>query len=95
MSESNRPFQSTDLYISAFVMARGYPLKGVERNGKKITFLFDGSGETGQLVTEFFEGEGHNVSARAFTNCVRNLKEYVHGGYLNLNGGKSNGLQHR
>jgi hypothetical protein len=75
MSIDDEPYETTDLSLAAFLLARGYPLTRVEglRGGQR-TFVFPASGR--DLASTYFMGA--SVPARAFANALRDLKAVLY-----------------
>jgi hypothetical protein len=68
-------YETSDLYLSAFLKARGMRLKDKFRNGNKFVFIFDDRGDRKELIQEFFN-DG-SVSITAFKNAIQDLKTMV------------------
>jgi hypothetical protein len=68
-------YSTSDLYLSAFLKARGMRLKDKFRNGNKFVFIFDDRDDRKELIQEFFN-DG-TVSITAFKNAIQDLKTMV------------------
>jgi hypothetical protein len=68
-------YETSDLYLSAFLKARGMRLKDKFRNGNKFVFIFDDRDDRKELIQEFFN-DG-TVSITAFKNAIQDLKTMV------------------
>ncbi len=68
-------YETSDLYLSAFLKARGMRLKDKFRNGNKFVFIFDDRDDRKELIQEFFN-DG-TVSITAFRNAIQDLKTMV------------------
>ena len=68
-------YKTSDLYLSAFLKARGMRLKDKFRNGNKFVFIFDDRDDRKELIQEFFN-DG-TVSITAFKNAIQDLKTMV------------------
>ena len=68
-------YRTSDLYLSAFLKARGMRLKDKFRNGNKFVFIFDDRDDRKELIQEFFN-DG-SVSITAFKNAIQDLKTMV------------------
>lgn len=68
-------YRTSDLYLSAFLKARGMRLTDKFRNGNKFVFIFDDRGDRKELIQEFFN-DGI-VSVNAFKNAIQDLKTMV------------------
>ena len=72
-------FSTTDLYYSAFLKASGIPMTRVDRNGKRLTFVFDASlHNLAELQRKWWGGKEDLVSARAYADEIKNLKGLCH-----------------
>ncbi len=70
-------YSTTDLYLTAYLVARGNPLDSYERNNGKTTFRLiekDGLEET---IQEYFADCGL-VSGLRMSNTLKNLKNLLH-----------------
>ncbi len=70
------PYRITDLSVAAFLLTRGHPLIGVEREGTRITFLFN---VAEREVLKFF-ADDTLVPARKLLDALKNLKGITKGG---------------
>ena len=68
-------YRTSDLYLSAFLKARGMRLKDKFRTGNKFVFIFDDRDDRKELIQEFFN-DG-SVSITAFKNAIQDLKTMV------------------
>ena len=68
-------YKTSDLYLSAFLKARGMRLRDKFRNGNKFVFIFDDRDDRKELIQEFFN-DG-TVSITAFKNAIQDLKTMV------------------
>ena len=68
-------YKTSDLYLSAFLKARGMRLTDKQRSGHKFIFIFDDRGDRKALIQEFFN-DG-TVSITAFKNAIQDLKTMV------------------
>ena len=66
---------TSDLYLSAFLKARGLRLIDTEKRGSKSVFIFDDREDRKKLIQEFFN-DGL-VSITAFKNALQDLKTLV------------------
>ena len=71
-------FRSSDLFLSAYLMARGTRLLGHVWRGSRAVFLFEGPSDPQPLVREFWNGGLVNVSD--FVQALRVLKSLLYGG---------------
>jgi hypothetical protein len=68
-------YRTSDLYLSAFLKAKGMRLKDKVGNGGRFVFIFDDREDRKQLIQEFFN-DGL-VSITAFKNALQDLKTMV------------------
>jgi hypothetical protein len=68
-------YKTSDLYLSAFLKAKGMRLKDTVKNGGRFVFIFDDREDRNQLIQEFFN-DGQ-VSITAFKNALQDLKTMV------------------
>ena len=68
-------YRTSDLYLSAFLKARGMRLRDKQRNGHKFVFIFNDRNDRKELIQEFFN-DG-TVSITAFKNAIQDLKTMV------------------
>jgi hypothetical protein len=72
------PFRTTDLYMAAYLVARGLQLVGTEWSGHRCLFCFSMPMEELTFARrEWLSGTGM-VSGMAYANAVRQLKAAVH-----------------
>ena len=64
-----RPVAISDLPLASFLLASGFPLKGITGTGPRAEFVFDAPRET---LLKFYQGSD-SVSARALFNAQRDL----------------------
>ena len=68
-------YKTSDLYLSAFVKAKGLRLLDKRRAGEKYVFIFDDRPDREELIREFFN-DGQ-VSITAFKSAIQDLKTMV------------------
>ena len=61
----------SDLSLAAFLKARGYPIKRIERDGERVNWLFGAVPESALL--EYFNGSDL-TSARVLFSAFRELR---------------------
>jgi hypothetical protein len=67
-------YRTTDLNVSAFLLATGHQLVGLEGTGQQKMFLFhDGARDD---VPKYFMGA--KVTAREFAQALKTLKSALH-----------------
>ncbi len=74
----NDEYRESDLAISAFLVAKGFKLTGVVRDGgKRVVFCFEGKeGDTGQAALGYMQNE--SIPARALIAAERDLKTLIY-----------------
>ena len=68
-------YQTSDLYLSAFLKAKGMKLKDKLKNGDKFIFIFDDRNDRKELIQQFFNDGLVNITA--FKNAIQDLKTMV------------------
>jgi len=69
-------YRTVDLYVAAFLKAKGITLVDVEREDKRVTFLFKDPDEVERLVKDFYNGG--QVRANDYRNALRDLKAIIY-----------------
>ena len=75
MVQTMSTYRTSDLYLSAFLKARGMRLKDKLRNGNKFVFIFDDRDDRKELIQEFFNNGTVNITS--FKNAIQDLKTMV------------------
>lgn len=68
-------YETSDLYLSAYLKAKGMHLEGKKRQGAKFVFIFSDNLEREKLIEEFFN-DGL-VGITSFKNALQDLKTMV------------------
>jgi hypothetical protein len=68
-------YKTSDLYLSAYLKAKGMRLKDKVRDGNRFVFVFDDRGDRKELIQDFFN-DGM-VSITSFKNALQDLKTMV------------------
>lgn len=76
MKDQPTTYGTTDLYVGAFLKARGIKLIDVDKAGRRITFLFENSDKTKRLIKEFYN-EGR-VKISDFQHALKDLKSITY-----------------
>lgn len=66
--------KTSNLYESAYLLARGFKLLGKEKNGAKTALVFCGEG-IDKAVLKFYSGG--LVKARLYSEAYKKLKDYI------------------
>ena len=69
-------YLTSDLYLAAYLRLKGHAFE-VEKNGKKITFVFTKSDELNNLVIEYLNENG-SCSPLKYSNSIKNLKNLIY-----------------
>lgn len=69
-------YTTSDLYLTAYLKVKGFTFK-VEENRSKFSFIFESSPEILSHVDEYLSETG-NCKPLAYTNAIKNLKNYLH-----------------
>jgi len=72
MKDQPKTYGTTDLYVGAFLRAKGVKLIDVDKSGRRITFLFEDSQETKKLIKEFYNDA--TVKINDFQHALKDLK---------------------
>ena len=68
-------YRTSDLYLSAFLKAKGLRLQDKHRAGNKFVFIFEDRDDRQQLIRDFFNDGTVNITA--FKNAIQDLKTMV------------------
>ena len=68
-------YKTSDLYLSAFLKAKGLRLLDKRRAGEKYVFIFDDRPDREELIREFFNDGQVNITA--FKSAIQDLKTMV------------------
>ncbi len=71
----NNTYETADLYLSAYLKAKGLRLIDKRKSGNKFVFIFGDRADRKELIEEFFN-DGL-VSITAFKNAIQDLKTMV------------------
>ena len=70
-------YTTTDLYLTAYLIARGNRLDSFERNNGKTTFRLIEKDGLDKIIQEYFADCGL-VSGLRMSNALKNLKNFIH-----------------
>lgn len=68
-------YKTSDLYLSAFLKAKGLKLVDKRRMGDKFIFVFDDRADRKELIQEYFNDGSVNITA--FRGALQDLKTMV------------------
>jgi hypothetical protein len=71
-----KPYETTDLYLSSYLKARGLRLQDARRDGRRTIFVFADQPDREQLVLEFYN-DG-TIRVNDFKNALQDLKAIVY-----------------
>jgi len=69
-------FETKDLYLSAYLKAKGLSLADTRRDGSRVFFIFEDKEKAENLLKEFFNGG--RVSVSLFVKAISDLKTLIH-----------------
>ena len=70
-------YVTTDLYLAAYLVARGNHLDSFERNNGKTTFKLVEKDGLDEAIKEYFADRGL-VSGLRMSNALKNLKNFLY-----------------
>jgi hypothetical protein len=79
-NENKEQFISSDFYTSAYVLAKGFRLLGVEKdsqNPRRLLFIFADNEGGQKLAEDFIFGRGL-VEPKRYASAIKELKDLVH-----------------
>ncbi len=68
-------YKTSDLYLSAFLKAKGLKLTDKRRFGERVIFIFDDRADRRELIQEYFNDGTVNITA--FRGALQDLKTMV------------------
>lgn len=72
MKNETASYETTDLYLGAFLKARGVRLLDIKRDGRRATFVFEDRPDRSAMVMGFYNDEVVRISD--FKNALQDLK---------------------
>ena len=74
MSVTMQTYESRDLFLAAYLKAKGYPIREVRRNGnRKAVFVFEDRPERELEILDYYNGRG-SIQPLAYVNAWKDLK---------------------
>jgi len=72
-------YRTSDLYFAAYLKVAAVPLLHLEREGKQVTFVFEGQGGPAMrsLKDQYFSDRA-KVPALSYAQTVRDLKRQIY-----------------
>ena len=77
MKKENRMYQTQDLYLAAFLKARGLKLVRIGRRGNIALFFFEHTDDIPRILTSFYNGK-ELINANNLIGSIRDLKSIFH-----------------
>lgn len=68
-------YETSDLYLSAFLKAKGLKFVDKYRRGERFVFIFEDRPDRQDLIREFFNDGMINITS--FKNAIQDLKTMV------------------
>lgn len=75
MIPNSNTYRTSDLYLSAFLKAKGLRLRDKLKDGSRFVFIFDDRPDRQELIQEFFN-DG-TIGITTFKNALQDLKTLV------------------
>jgi len=76
MESKDENFLTKDIFLASFLITNSKKLIGLKPEGRVFWFVFSDKDSCEQITMKFWNGEGM-VSARAFVDAYRNLKDMI------------------
>ena len=77
VGKSINDYETPDMYIAAYLKAKGFRLTGSDKKGAQVYFYFSNSSAAHEAVKRLFRGAEH-VVAIDFINAVKNIKSILY-----------------
>jgi len=71
-------YRTADLYYAAYLRVAGVPFLGTERDGKRVTFLFEDIGTPLHDLKRGYFSDSARVPALSYVQMIRTMKTLVH-----------------
>lgn len=68
-------FETSDLYLTAYLKSKGMKMVGTKKGGRRVTFIFEDNIERQTYVDEFFNHG--TVDITDFKNIAQDLKTLI------------------
>jgi antitoxin component YwqK of YwqJK toxin-antitoxin module len=67
-------FKTSDLYLSSYIKSKGMVLKNIEREGKRVSFIFADNGKLKDTISDYYNGgEVNALTYKANLSELRSL----------------------
>ncbi len=73
---SNNLYRATDLYLAGAIIARGFEIYRIEKQGEKLTFVFPESNSLSEFREDYFLHRGKIDDSLAMSIAIKNLKNF-------------------
>ena len=73
MQDTEKLFEAGNIYLAAYLVYRGFHIRGLTGYGRQKRLQFDNSPEIQKSSKEFFE----NSDASRLFDCYRKTKDYL------------------
>jgi len=78
VEKNNLKFETSDFYLSAFLLARGFELIEVNKeNPRRAVFIFKDREDRQSLIEDFLFGRAQ-VDPKDFASAIKGLKQLLH-----------------
>lgn len=77
----DKEYKSRDLYESAYLIAKGFPLLRIDRtfDSPRCSFVFDNPAKCKEMVTEFWNKQGL-INGKTYAEAINYLKDRIFAG---------------
>jgi len=75
--EPNSTYRTTDLYYAAYLKLAGVPLVDIDREGRRVYFVFERSDAIKNLKLQYFNRTS-KVVALGYAEEIKNMKTLTH-----------------
>ena len=72
--QKQKLFKTQSLYLAAFCLCQDLKLSGMEKDGRKVTLVFEGP-NVEQTALQFYSRGV--VEAQRYSECLRTLKDQI------------------
>lgn len=69
------PYRTSDLYLSAFLRAKGVIIQNINRKNGKVIFIFQNDGKIQDLINKYFNDS--DVPVLRFKAALRDLRSII------------------
>lgn len=74
--EKEKGYPVSDFYLAAYLKAKDIKLINVNRDGKRVTFIFEDKSDCAQFAKDFYN-DG-NVKVNPFIHAIQDLKSIIY-----------------